>query len=49
VEDLGSTNGTFVNDHRIVAPTVIGPGDKIRVGGTMLAIGAAGDRGPEGS
>ena len=38
VEDLGSTNGTFVNEHRIAAPTVVGQGDC--AGG--LAVGGGG-------
>jgi pSer/pThr/pTyr-binding forkhead associated (FHA) protein len=38
VEDLGSTNGTFVNGHRIHAPTIVTPGDEIRVGSTTLDV-----------
>ena len=38
VEDLGSTNGTFVNDQRLAAPALVQPGDKIRVGTTMLEL-----------
>ena len=38
IEDLGSTNGTFVNDHRIAAPTVVGPGDSLSLGGTNLEV-----------
>ncbi|WP_052709186.1 FHA domain-containing protein [Streptomyces sp. NRRL S-495] len=30
VEDLGSTNGTFVDGRRIEAPTRIGPGNRLR-------------------
>lgn len=30
LEDLDSTNGTFVNDQRIFAPTVVSPGDVIK-------------------
>ena len=30
LEDLGSANGTFVNDHRISSPVVLHSGDKIR-------------------
>ena len=36
IEDLGSTNGTFVNGVRIGAPTVVGLGDSIQLGGTTL-------------
>jgi len=38
VEDLQSTNGTFVNDTRIGGPTIVGPGDMIRVGTTTLRV-----------
>jgi FHA domain len=38
VEDLGSTNGTFVNDQRLGAPAMVQPGDKIRVGTTVLEL-----------
>jgi hypothetical protein len=34
VHDLGSSNGTFVNDIRIAGPTVIRPGDRVRFGGS---------------
>ena len=30
LEDLESTNGTYVNDHRITAPTALGNGDRVR-------------------
>ncbi len=32
LEDLGSTNGTFVNGKRLVAPYTLRPGDEIRIG-----------------
>ncbi len=38
VEDLGSTNGTFVNDQKLAAPAQIQPGDKIRVGTTVMEL-----------
>jgi FHA domain len=38
VEDLGSTNGTFVNDQKLAAPAQVQPGDKIRVGTTTLEL-----------
>jgi hypothetical protein len=38
VEDLGSTNGTFLNDHRIGQPTEIHAGDVVRVGKTVLEL-----------
>jgi len=33
VEDLGSTNGTFVRGRRVVEPTVVADADRIRLGG----------------
>lgn len=38
VEDAGSTNGTFVNDRRIGSQRLIRPGDRIRVGTTVLEV-----------
>lgn len=37
VEDLGSTNGTFVNDKRI-RRAVLAAGDRLRVGRIELAV-----------
>ncbi len=38
VEDLGSTNGTFVNSERIAKPTRLGRGDLLQVGGTVFQV-----------
>lgn len=38
VEDLGSTNGTFVNDQPIHSPRQLSPGDRIRIGLTVLEV-----------
>ena len=38
VEDLGSTNGTYVNGQRITAPTTIGLADTVRIGKTILRL-----------
>jgi pSer/pThr/pTyr-binding forkhead associated (FHA) protein len=38
VEDLDSTNGTFVKGERIRKPIAVGPGDQVRVGRTTLEI-----------
>jgi ABC transport system ATP-binding/permease protein len=38
VEDLGSSNGTFVDGQRIDAPTRVGGGAKIRLGATVLEV-----------
>ena len=37
-EDLGSTNGTYVNGQRITAPTTIGLADTLRIGKTILKL-----------
>src|SRR5690554_5171333 len=38
LEDLDSTNGTFVGRRRIYAPTPIRPGEPFRIGRTWLMI-----------
>jgi hypothetical protein len=38
VEDLGSTNGTFVNEQKLAAPAMLQPGDKVRVGQTVMEL-----------
>jgi predicted component of type VI protein secretion system len=38
IEDLDSTNGTFVKGERIRKPITVGPGDQVRVGRTTLEI-----------
>src|SRR4051794_24231200 len=38
VEDLGSTNGTYVNDQPIHSPRIINPGDRVRVGLTVIEL-----------
>jgi S1-C subfamily serine protease len=38
IEDLGSTNGTFVNGKRIEGAQVLSPGDTIKVGTTTLQV-----------
>jgi len=38
VEDLGSTNGTYLNQRKVTAPTGISPGDRIRIGKTVLEV-----------
>jgi FHA domain len=59
VEDLGSTNGTFVNDQRVTGIQVLAPGDRVRFGNTVWRLerasvappaagGAARDRIPTG-
>ena len=38
VEDLGSTNGTYVNGQRITAPTTITMADTVRIGKTIMRL-----------
>jgi pSer/pThr/pTyr-binding forkhead associated (FHA) protein len=38
LEDLESSNGTFVNGHELHAPTSVGPRDEIRLGLTVLEL-----------
>jgi pSer/pThr/pTyr-binding forkhead associated (FHA) protein len=38
VEDLGSTNGTYLNQRKVTVPTELSPGDRIRVGKTSLEL-----------
>lgn len=39
VEDLGSTNGTWIEKTRIATPTVLEPGQSLRIGRTTMRIG----------
>jgi len=39
VEDLGSTNGTWIDRTRISAPTVLRPGTQLRIGRTSMELG----------
>jgi pSer/pThr/pTyr-binding forkhead associated (FHA) protein len=39
VEDLGSTNGTFVNSKQVAAPVPLRRGDILQVGKTVLEVG----------
>lgn len=38
LEDLGSTNGTFLNDQKVSAPMVMRPGDHLKVGRTIFEV-----------
>lgn len=40
IEDLNSSGGTFVNNNRIIQPTMLKPGDYIQVGTTILSLQA---------
>ncbi|MHB1597792.1 MAG: FHA domain-containing protein [Acidimicrobiales bacterium] len=39
LEDLGSTNGTFLNGERVGAPVRLRRGDRLKVGSTLLEVG----------
>ncbi len=38
VEDLGSTNGTFLGRNRVQDPVPIAPGAQVRIGRTVLEL-----------
>ncbi len=38
VEDLGSTNGTFVNNQQLHGSVSFGPGDVLRIGRTLMIV-----------
>ncbi len=38
IEDLGSTNGTLVNDVFIQAPLALKSGDKVTIGGVTMRV-----------
>ena len=38
VEDLGSTNGTYLNRRKVSAPMVVSPGDQIQIGSTVMEL-----------
>jgi pSer/pThr/pTyr-binding forkhead associated (FHA) protein len=39
VEDLGSRNGTYVNDQKVSGITALSEGDQIRFGNTIWRLG----------
>ncbi len=41
VQDLGSTNGTWLNGRRIHAPQRLKKGDKIKIGHTVVTVQSA--------
>jgi hypothetical protein len=36
IEDMGSTNGTYINRRKVTSPTPVGRGDRVRIGKTEL-------------
>lgn len=50
LSDLGSTNGTFVDGHRLTSPVVLRAGQQVKIGKHVLVVGApAAPAGPAGS
>src|SRR4051795_7574384 len=49
IEDLGSTNGTYVNGTRITVLTVLNDGDEVRLGNTVWSIRGAAASGGAGA
>jgi pSer/pThr/pTyr-binding forkhead associated (FHA) protein len=39
VEDLGSTNGTYLNRRKVTGPMVLQRGDRLQIGNTVLELG----------
>ena len=40
VEDLGSTNGTYLNRRKVTGPMLIQRGDQLQIGNTVLELGS---------
>jgi len=38
VEDLGSTNGTYLNQHRVTSPAAMRAGDRLKVGKVTMEL-----------
>jgi len=38
IEDLGSTNGTWLNDERVESPERLQRGDRVKIGSTILEV-----------
>ncbi len=39
VEDLGSTNGTYLNTHKVSSPVAFKRGDRLKIGSTVMELG----------
>ena len=48
IRDLGSTNGTFLNDGRVSGAQVLRSGDSLRLGQTVVSLEVEEVRGPPG-
>ena len=40
VEDIGSTNGTYLNRKKVTGPMVVQRGDQLQIGNTVLELGS---------
>ena len=38
IEDLGSTNGTFLNDEKVTSPALLTKGDHVRIGNVVMEL-----------
>jgi pSer/pThr/pTyr-binding forkhead associated (FHA) protein len=38
VEDLGSTNGTYLNTRKVTGPMAVKRGDRLKIGATVLEV-----------
>lgn len=38
IEDMGSTNGTWLNRHKVSGPMVMKPGDIVQIGNTVMEL-----------
>src|SRR5687768_16672413 len=38
VEDMGSRNGTFINNTRVVEPRTVNDGDRLKIGSTIMVV-----------
>ncbi len=47
IEDVGSTNGTFVNERRVTDVTELQPGDSVRFGSTVWRLEAPSEAKPD--
>jgi pSer/pThr/pTyr-binding forkhead associated (FHA) protein len=38
IEDLGSTNGTYLNTRKVSAPMALKRGDRLKIGATVMEL-----------
>ena len=39
LEDLGSTNGTYINREKVIGPRALYRGDRVQIGSTVFEVG----------